>query len=183
MQMNRMKTVVLSAVVTFCGFGSLVAQDTSSSAAPDKTFLTMADEGNSAEIAASQMALKKSKNPEVKAYAQQMTTDHEKLRSDMASLTQQMGVTTPQPLNETHKVEAKRLSALSGKSFDMEYIKTMDQDHHKTLDMFKSEIATTSNADLKTAVSQGEPVIQQHTDMADQMAQKMNVQTGVSAGL
>ena len=181
MKLRGMQLALLSGVAV-CSLGSLAAQDAGSSAAGDKTFLMMADEGNSTEIAASEMALKKSKNPDVKTYAQQMITDHQKLRSDMASLTQQMGVMTPQPLNETHKAEAKRLAALSGKSFDMEYIKAMDQDHHKTLEMFKNEAATTSNSDLKTAVSQGQPVIQQHTDMADQMAQKMNVPTGLGTG-
>ncbi len=175
------RLVVASSFVAVTSMGLAFAQDASSASA-DKTFLMMADEGNSAEIAASQLALKKSKNPEIKTYAQQMITDHQKLRSDMAPLAQQLGVTTPQPLNETHKVEAKRLAALSGDKFDKEYIKAMDLDHHKTLDMFKNEISTTSNADLKAAASQGQPVIQQHTDMADQMAQKLNVQPAAGAG-
>jgi len=62
----------------------------------------------------------------------------------------------------------------------MEYSKTMDQDHHKTLEMLKNEIAITRNSDLKTSATLGESVIQQHTEMADQMAQKMNIATGVS---
>jgi len=182
MKLKAIGLVVSAGITASCGAGFLSAQDASISAAGDKTFLMNADESNSAEIAASQMALKKSKNPDVKAYAQQMIADHQKLRSDMASLTQQMGVMTPQPLNETHKAEAKRLAALSGKSFDMEYVKTMDQDHHKTLGVFNNEIATTSNADLKTTVSQGQSVIEKHTEMADQMVQKMNITTGVSPG-
>jgi putative membrane protein len=95
----------------------------------------------------------------------------------MASLAQQMNVKTPQPLNSTHKVEAQRLASMSGTSFDREYLKAMDADHHKTLAMFKNEEATTTNPDLKTAVSQGLAVIQQHTDMADQLSQKMGVPT------
>jgi len=182
MAFGKAGIAMMAGILTVCGVGVLAAQDASSSATGDKTFLMNADESNSAEIAASQMALKKSKNPEVKAYAQQMITDHQKLRSDMSALTQQMGVMAPQPLNETHKAEAKRLAALSGKSFDMEYIKTMDQDHHKTLEMFNNEIATTSNSELKTVVTQGQSVIQQHTDMADQMAQKMNISSGFSSG-
>ena len=162
-------------IVTLCPAIGLPAQDTGSSASGDKTFLMNADEGNSAEIAASQMALRKSKNPDVRVYAQQMITDHQKLRSDMSTFTQQMGVTIPQPLNATHKAEAQRLSALSGKSFDAEYVKTMDQDHHKTLGMFQNEVATTSNQDLKAAVQQGTSVIQQHTEAADQLAGKMNI--------
>jgi putative membrane protein len=181
MRTKRMRVSVLAIVTICCAFEILQAQGAGTATA-DKPFLTMADESNSAEIAASQMALKKSKNPEIKSFAQQMIADHEKLRADTLTLAQQMGVMTPQPLNDTHKAEAKRLSALSAKSFDMEYIKTMDLDHHKALDMFKNEISTTSNPDLKAAISQGEPVIQQHTNMADQMAQKMNVQSGTSGG-
>lgn len=165
----------LALASSLCCAAPVIAQDAGSSAASDKTFLMNADEGNSAEIGASQIALKKSKNPDVKAYAKQMIDDHMKLRSDMKPLADQMGVTTPQPLNATHKIEMQRLSQLSGNKFDMEYMKAMDQDHHKTLDMFKNEEQTTSNQDLKAAVQQGEPVIQQHTDMADQMAQKMNI--------
>ena len=173
----KMRMAATLGIVSLCCAAGLPAQDSGTSASADKTFLMNADEGNTAEMAASQMALKKSKNPDVKAYAQQMITDHKKLRSDMASLDQQMGVTVPQPLNATHKAEAQHLSGLSGKRFDAEYIKTMDQDHHKTLGMFQNEVATTSNQDLKAAVQQGIPVIQQHTDMADQLAGKMNIPT------
>lgn len=173
----KIRIAATAGIVALCCAASLSAQDAGSSASADKTFLMNADEGNSAEIAASQMALKKSKNPDVKAYAQQMITDHQKLRSDMSSFDQQMGVTVPQPLSATHKAEAQHLAALSGKSFDAEYVKTMDQDHHKTLGMFQNEVATTSNQDLKAAVQQGTPVIQQHTDMADQLAGKMNIPT------
>ncbi len=157
----------------------LYAQDNNASAsmAADKNFVMLADEGNTAEITASQIALKKSKNPDVIAYAKQMITDHMKLRSDMAPFATMLGVTTPQPLNPTHKAEDQRLSQLSGEKFDKEYIKNMDTDHHKTLGMFNNEIATTSNADLKTAVQQGQTVVAQHTDMADQMAGKMGVPT------
>lgn len=175
MKMNRLQIAVVGVFLASCGALGAVAQDASSSANADKTFLMVADEGNSAEIAASQLALRKSKNTEVKSYAQQMITDHQKLRSDMSSFMQSMGVTSPQPLNETHKAVAKRLAALSGKAFDAEYMKTMDVDHHKTLSLFDNEIATTSNTDLKTAVTQGETVVKQHTDMANQMTQKMNL--------
>ena len=143
----------------------------------DKKFVMMADEGNSAEIAASQMALRRAKSPDVRSYAQEMIADHEKLRTGMASLAQQMNVKTPQPLNSTHKVEAQRLASISGSSFDKEYLKAMDTDHHKTLAMFKNEEATTTNPEVKTAVSQGLTVIQQHTDTADQLAQKLGVPT------
>ena len=183
MKLNTIKFTSLAATAALCcSFGAVAQDDPSKSMAADKSFVMMADEGNTAEITASQLALKKSKNPDVKAYAQQMITDHMKLRSDMAPFAQQMSVTTPQPLNPTHKAQDQQLAALSGAKFDMAYIRNMDQDHHKTLGMFTNEIATTSNTDLKAAVQQAQPVISQHTDMADQMAQKMNIPVASTPG-
>lgn len=183
--MTLLKTSFTSLAVAAalcCSFTAVAQDDPMKSIAADKNFVMLADEGSSAEIAQSQIALKKSKNADVKAYAQQMIDDHQKLRSDMAPYAQKMSVKTPQPLNTTHKVAAQRLSQLSGKKFDMEYIKNMDTDHHKTLGLFNNEIATTSNMDLKTAVQQGQTVIQQHTDMADQLAQKMNIPVATTPG-
>jgi putative membrane protein len=175
MKQRGLQCLVFTGVIATFAVNPLLAQNSGASTKADKTFLTEADEGNSAEISASQMALKKSKNADVKAFAQRMITDHEKLRSDMAPLATSLGVSTPQPLNETHKAEAKRLTGLSGQDFDKEYIKAMDQDHHKTLGMFKNEAATTSNPDLKAAVLKGETSIQHHTEMADQISQKLGI--------
>ena len=179
MKLAVLRLATLASAAFFAASPLLHAQsnDASTSMAADKNFIMLADEGNTAEISASQIALKKSKNPDVIAYAKQMITDHQKLRSDMAPFATTLGVTTPQPLNPTHKAEDQRLSQLSGDKFDKEYIKDMDTDHHKTLGLFNNEIATTSNADLKTAVQSGQTVVAQHTDMADQLAGKMGVPT------
>ena len=64
---------------------------------------------------------------------------------------------------------------MSGSPFDKEYLKAMDADHHKTLEMFENEEATTTNPDVKHAVSNRITVIQQHPDMADQLSRKMGV--------
>ena len=154
---------------------STAAGSAASTAAQDKTFLMNSAEGSMAEIQMSQLALKKSKNDDVKTYAQQMITDHTKLIADMKPFADQMGVQPPTKLNPTHQQEAQRLSSMTGANFDKEYITAMSTDHHKTLTEFKAEEASTANPDLKTTVMQGEQVVQQHTDMADQMAQKKGI--------
>ncbi len=179
----KMKLTTLSAAAALCcSFAAVAQDDPMKSMAADKAFVMMADEGNTAEITASQLALKKSKNADVKAYAQQMITDHMKLRDDMKPFADKFAVSTPQPLNTTHRVQDKQLAALSGAAFDKAYIRNMDQDHHKTVGMFNNEVATTSNMDLKTAVQGAIPVIQGHTDMADQMATKMNIPVVATPG-
>ena len=186
MKKITMKFAVLSVAAALTGglafAQTAAATDPSASASADKLFVMQADEGNSAEIAASQIALKKSKNADVKAYAKQMIDDHMKLRSDMGPLAAKLGVTTPQPLSPTHKAEDARLSQLSGDKFNKEYIKDMDQDHHKTLGMINNEIATTSNDEVKTAAQSAQTVVAQHTDAIDQLATKMGAPTATTPG-
>lgn len=157
------------------GFGARAQAQGSDTTAQDKMFLMQASEGGMAEIAQSQIALRKTKNPEIRTYAQKMIDDHNMLSMNMKPVMDALGVTPPMKLNEAHRIEEKRLNAMSGKDFDAEYVKAMTADHVKTLAMFKNEEATTGNQQLKDTVSQGKPVIQMHTDMIEAMAQKMNL--------
>ena len=146
-------------------------------AAQDKMFVAKAAEGSMAEIQMSQLALKKSKNDEVKSYAQKMIDDHNTLIASMKPLADQMGVTPPTKLTPAHQAEAARLKAMSGDKFDKEYVTAMVGDHHKDLGEFMTEQNTTSNADLKAVVAQGTQVVRMHTEMIDQMAQKDGITT------
>ena len=64
--------------VGMCGTG--FAQDTKSA---DKTFIKDASEGSLAEINFAKLALEKSKDPNVRKFAEKMITDHEKLINSM----------------------------------------------------------------------------------------------------
>ena len=172
-----LRTALMTGLATACCTLHAVAQDAGSTASTDKTFIMNAAEGSMAEIDLSKIALKKSKNDDVKTYAQQMITDHTKLIADMKPFADQMGVQPPTKLNATHQQEAQRLSSMSGEKFDKEYITAMSTDHHKSLTEFKAEETATANPALKTTVMQGEQVVQQHTDMIDQMAQKKGIPT------
>ena len=176
MRSLRSCSVVLG-MMSLCGAGMVMAQDANSTSAQDKLFVEKASEGSMAEIQMSQLALKKSKNDEVKTYAQKMIDDHTKLMADMKPFADQMGVVPPTKLNKTHQEEAARLRAMSGDKFDQEYITAMVADHHKDLGEFKTEQDTTANADLKATVAQGTTVIQQHTEMIDKMAQAKGIST------
>jgi putative membrane protein len=177
---NQMRAVLIGGMImACCGTGALAqaSPNGTDSAAQDKMFLMKSAEGSMAEIQMSQLALKKSKNDEVKQYAQKMVDDHTKLISDMKPFADQMGVTPPAKLNPSHMQEVARLKSMSGDKFDKEYITAMVGDHHKDLGEFQAEEAATSNQDLKSTVAQGEQVIKMHTEMIDGIAQKNGITT------
>ena len=141
----------------------------------DKEFLEKASQGNVAEVELGKLALKKSTNPDVRAFAQRMIADHGKLGKQMAPLMADAGVKPSISLNTEHQHLYNKLNGLSGAEFDKEYVKAMDEDHHDDLKDFRSEVGSTQVPALKTAVASGEKVIAEHTHMADALSQKMGL--------
>ena len=143
----------------------------------DKQFIMTASQSDYTEMTFSKLAEQKGSNPAVKAYAQKMITDHTKLESEMKPFADQMSVTPVTTLDATHQQLYDQMSSLSGTDFDKAYMSAMDTDHHASLDAFKAEESTTTNAPLKVVVKKGEKVVAQHTEMADKMSKKMGGST------
>lgn len=160
---------------TALGFVSLTvgAKAQSSTADQDKQFITQASLSDYTEITFSKLALQKSTNPQVKAYAQKMITDHTKLESEMKPEADKLGVAPASALDSQHQQLYDQMNQLSGTDFDKQYMTAMSTDHHKSLDAFKSEESSTQDAQLKPVVKKGEKVVAQHTAMADKMQTKM----------
>ncbi len=141
----------------------------------DKAFLEKASQGNVAEVELGKLALRKSTNADVRAFAQRMIKDHQTLGKKMAPLMAEADVKPSISLNTEHQHLFNKLNALSGTDFDKEYVKAMDEDHHEDLKDFKEEESSTQVPALKTAVASGEKVIAEHTQMADALSQKMGL--------
>ena len=145
----------------------------------DKHFVKEAAEGGNAEIALGNLAQQKSSSDDVKQFGQKMVTDHTQLNQQMQPVAQQLGVTvSPDEIPAKDKALETKLQGLSGDQFDQAYIKAMVKDHRKDLQQFRHEAASTQNPTLKQNVEQGEQVIQQHLQMAEQLAQAHHVMMG-----
>ncbi len=144
-----------------------------SSADTDKQFIMTASQSDYTEIRFSQLAADKGSNARVKAYANKMIADHNKLEAEMKPFADKMGVTPVMTLDADHQAKYDALSGMSGMDFDKTYMTGMDVDHHKALDAFKAEEAATTDAAFKKTVTKGEKVVAQHTMMADKAVTMM----------
>jgi putative membrane protein len=125
---------------------------------------------NISEVAAAKIALDKSKNEHVQAYAKQMVDDHSKAESDLQQLAQSKGVTLPTEPDKKHQAAAKKLSALSGDAFDRAYMKQNGiQDHTDARKMLTRVKAKATDADVKGAADKMLPTVEQHLKMAKEM--------------
>lgn len=180
-----MKTTTLSALIAAClmsGAPPVQAQNATEAASTtaanplsdaDKAFVQAASSGSSTEIDASKLALTRSSDKDVKSFAHHMIVDHTKLTLQL-KMAAPKGVTVPKDNSDTALLDS--LKPLKGKDFDNAYISKVGVEGHKeALDAFQKEISDGQNADLKKAAQKALPTIQEHSQMAQDLAKKKGV--------
>jgi putative membrane protein len=171
MKRIAMTLAIAGLVVGMCGTG--FAQDTKSA---DKSFVKDATEGSQAEVNFAKLALEKSKDPNVRKFAEKMIHDHEMLIEQMRPFTLKYDVkASGTPVMDHAKYEELKLK--SGISFDRAYVEAMVKDHNDDLKKFIDEENSTSDPELKATVAKGEKVILEHTQMIDNIAHMGGIPT------
>lgn len=133
-----------------------------------------------AEVATGKLALSKSQNADVKAFAQQMIDDHGQALTKVQALAQARGVTLPTDLDAKHKAMSAKLEKLSGDAFDKAYMSDAGVKDHKTvLAKLKADAKKIKDPDVKALADQHVPVVEQHLKSAEQMH---SAKSGTAAG-
>jgi putative membrane protein len=143
----------------------------------DKMFVHKALEGGMAEVELGQLALTKTNDPDIKAFAQKMVDDHGKMGDDMKMVAEQNGVKVPQRLSKKDEAIKMKLQSLDGAAFDKSYVKDMVKDHEQDEAEFKKESEMASIPAVKDAATKGEMVISMHLDMVKKLAESNGVKS------
>jgi putative membrane protein len=131
------------------------------------------------DIQAAQLALEKSKNKDVRAFAEDMARDHKAVNDQALALVKKLNV-TPQD-NDTSKSLQKQaaekqaaLKKLNGAAFDKAYAEN-EVAYHKTVDgaLQGTLIPSASNAELKDLLTTGLKIFQGHEQHAEHLAQSL----------
>ena len=131
------------------------------------------------DIENAQQALKISKNPDVRTFAESMVKDHTTVNKLALDLCKKLNV-TPED-NDTSKslvkgAQAKRaeLAKLSGAEFDKAYMAN-EVAYHKTVNgaLESTLIPSSSNAELKGLLQQGLKIFKGHQQHAEHTAAKV----------
>jgi putative membrane protein len=128
------------------------------------------------DVQAAKIALDKSKNKDVRAFAEDMVRDHTAVNKQAFELVKKLKV-TPED-NDTSKSLAKaaadkraELSKLSGGAFDKAYVDN-EVAYHKTVNgaLQATLIPSASNAELKDLLQTGLKIFQGHQQHAEHLA-------------
>ena len=128
------------------------------------------------DIAAGQQAVKKTKNRQVKAFAQDMIRDHTAVNNKALALVKKLHVTPEDnPTSQALKKQADdiraQLAKMNGPEFDKAYIQN-EVTYHQTVNgaLQNTLIPSAQNAELKSLLETGLKIFQGHQQHAEQVA-------------
>lgn len=156
--------------------GGAAAQD----AAPtDPQIAHIAYTAGAIDIAAAKQALAKSKNKNVRSFANEMVRDHRAVNEKALALVKKLGV-KPEPnatsagLSKEAAAELKTLGRLKGVAFDRAYARN-EVKYHQTVNSALGDtlIPNARNTELKSLLQTGLTLFKEHKTHAEHLVQQL----------
>jgi putative membrane protein len=151
---------------------SLVVGSAQAAGPSDPQIAAIVVTANQVDIDAGQLALSKTKTPDVKTFAQLMITDHGGVNKAATELVQKLHVTpesnpTSQSLQKGGDDNLAALKKLNGSAFDNAYVDHEIAYHQAVLDAIDTTlIPSAQNAELKALLVKVRPAFVAHLDHA-----------------
>jgi len=140
----------------------------------DVSFVEDTLKNNDAQVQMSQLAQQKASSGDVKDFSQRMIQIHTQLNQQLVPLAKQLDVSQNQKPSKEQKKEIAQLQQLSGPEFDTAYLQAMAKEQEHSLKQFKGE-ESAQNPMLQKAAKMDEPVLTQHYQILQKIAQSHNV--------
>ncbi|MFP5289318.1 MAG: DUF4142 domain-containing protein [Thermoanaerobaculia bacterium] len=160
------------------GQGSMQHQNSGQLDHQDHKFVMEAAQGGMMEVELGRLASQKASNPEVKAFAQRMVTDHGKANDQLKQVASQTGVSLPTMLPRDMRNEMDQMSRASGAEFDRLYMSHMVKDHRKDVSEFEKEAEKGKDQAVRSFAQQTLPTLREHLTMAQDIASKVGANVG-----
>lgn len=118
------------------------------------------------EIQTSKLALDRSTDPQVRAFAQSMITDHERIATALkrAASDASGDIVLPTALDAEHEALLKKLSAATGREFDALYVQMQTTAHQQAVGLFGAFAKDGDQTALKAFAAETLPVLQGHLE-------------------
>jgi putative membrane protein len=141
----------------------------------DPKIATIALTAHQIDVARGKFALSKTKNDEVKGFAQQMVDDHVLAENETLALAKKLGVrpeesAVTKSLKDGADKTMADLKKLKGKAFDKAYIDAEVAYHQAVIDAVKTVLLpNVQNAEVKKALESAGPLLEGHLVHAKQV--------------
>ena len=136
-----------------------------------RPYLFLAGESDVFEISASQVALQRSQNPDVRRYAAMMVAHHTLTTNQALAAAKAAGIIPPPPVLLPDKRDMlTRLLAIDAPGFDSEFLTQQVSAHEAALTLHQSYAAAGDTAQLVTVAQGAIPIVTRHLEEARRMS-------------
>lgn len=136
-------------------------------------FVEGASEKNYAEIEAAKIALEKSQNSAVRAFAQKMINDHTASNTELRSIASAKKVELEDDADLANKAKAAILKQRDGESFDVAYANNQVTAHRKTIEFYQ-EASKSEDTEVRTFAVAALPKLQHHLKEAEALVNELS---------
>ena len=162
--------------VALAAFTTVHAQTAPAAAPPnDAQIAQIVLTADSVDVDYGNLAVKKTKNAQVKAFAETMIRDHTSVNNQATALAKKLGMTpeasdTSKSLQSGGEKEMAKLKAMEGAEFDKAYIDNEVAYHESVIGALdKVLLPNAKNAELKNLLESGRPVFVSHLNHAKEV--------------
>jgi putative membrane protein len=135
-----------------------------------ESFVVRAAITNMAEIELGKLALSRSTDTNVQAYARKMIDEHARAQEALKKAAGEAKIAMPATVDDKHRKLQQKLAALGGRDFDQEYAKAMAAGHDDAVALFDGAThAKNMPPSLQTFASRTLPIVRQHRDAAQHL--------------
>lgn len=145
-------------------------------AASDREFIALATSADMLEVESGQLALEKSKNSSIRAFAQHMVDDHIKTSAELRELATSVGAAPPAAMAPPHEAHLHRLRELNGVEFDREYAAQVGvAAHQEAVALFERASREAANVDVRGFTDKTLPELRKHLQEGQTLAKNLGV--------
>jgi putative membrane protein len=164
--MDRKQLRLVGAIGVF-----MIAGGIASAAERPQTFLTEAIQGDIGEIKLGQLAQQKGESAAVRNYGDTLAKDHAQALEMATQTAQEIGMENlPKQTSAKKQQTFARLSKLSGREFDREFVSDMIDDHQKDIADFQAQAKDGSNEKVAMLAKHTVPTLQKHLQIAQSIS-------------
>jgi putative membrane protein len=122
----------------------------------------MAASSDTYEIQSSKLALAHATNPDVRSFAQMMTTDHANTSAAVMAAAKQASIGNPGGPNPKHTAMLKQLREAGHAKMERVYVDQQVMAHEEALALHQAYAAQGDNPGLRTAAASAVPIVEAH---------------------
>jgi len=169
------KIIALTITAVLAVFTAVHAQTAPVVSPNDAQIAQIVLTADSVDVDYGNLAVKKTKNAEVKAFAETMIRDHTAVNAKATALAKKLGMTpeasdTSKSLKSDGEKEMAKLKAMRGAEFDKAYIDNEVAYHESVIGALdKVLLPNAKNAELKSLLESGRPIFVSHLNHAKEL--------------